>query len=231
MAALSRPVSSPARADNYPPPLLRFLRSGAGSKNRKPARRSPVFRLRGGRRSSAAPEPSSPKVTCTGQVRESGGRRRRRRCWLSEKSKALFSKFQERIFSWWGFLKGERAENSVQDCNDENALNGPFPPQLENAVMLTRCRSAPYRSSSLGGLIWGSSLIEEKGKFGIENGEKLENPSWKNLRIGEENCGMKLEDLVSDFQGIKVNGGCGGAVHPLLLTRCRSEPARRRFSS
>ncbi|CAA0829752.1 Unknown protein [Striga hermonthica] len=225
MASLSRPVSSPARAVNYPPPLLRFLRSGAGSKNRKPARRSPVFGLRGGRRSSAAPEPSSPKVTCTGQVRESGGRRRR--CWLSVKSKALFSKCQERFFSWWVLLKGERAENSVQDCNDENAPDGPSPPPPENAVILTRCMSAPYRSSSLGGLIWGSSLGEEKGKIGIENGANLENLSWESSRIGEENCGMKLEDLVRDFQGIKVNGGGAGAVHPLLLTRCRSEPARK----
>ncbi|CAL1399244.1 unnamed protein product [Linum trigynum] len=67
----AKPISSPGRAEKYyPPPLMRFLRSNVGNKSRGRSRSSPLFvRKRNAATAIEAPEPSSPKVTCMGQVR------------------------------------------------------------------------------------------------------------------------------------------------------------------
>ncbi|CAN0926839.1 hypothetical protein LINGRAHAP2_LOCUS35552 [Linum grandiflorum] len=69
----SKPISSPGRAEKYyPPPLMRFLRSNVASKSRGRSRSSPMFVRKKNTSAAAAieaPEPSSPKVTCMGQVR------------------------------------------------------------------------------------------------------------------------------------------------------------------
>ncbi|PKI38844.1 hypothetical protein CRG98_040766 [Punica granatum] len=75
MKLSAKPISSPGRSDKFPPPLMRFLRSNVGSRSRGRSRASPMF-LRKAQKSSSASvaaestqEPSSPKVTCMGQVR------------------------------------------------------------------------------------------------------------------------------------------------------------------
>ncbi|KAL7095789.1 hypothetical protein ACP275_10G044600 [Erythranthe tilingii] len=73
MKALSKPLNSPGRTDKFPPPLMRFLRSNVGSRSRGKSRSSPMFYLRT-RKTLPGPteptqEPTSPKVTCIGQVR------------------------------------------------------------------------------------------------------------------------------------------------------------------
>ncbi|CAI0446806.1 unnamed protein product [Linum tenue] len=67
----AKPISSPGRAEKYyPPPLMRFLRSNVGNKSRGRSPSSPLFvRKRNAATAIEAPEPSSPKVTCMGQVR------------------------------------------------------------------------------------------------------------------------------------------------------------------
>ncbi|CAI9098061.1 OLC1v1034622C1 [Oldenlandia corymbosa var. corymbosa] len=76
MKTLSKPLSSPSRTDKFPTPLmLRFLRSNVGSRSRGRSRSSPLFILRSKKNAAAIneaaqqQEPSSPKVTCIGQVR------------------------------------------------------------------------------------------------------------------------------------------------------------------
>ncbi|CAA2972368.1 uncharacterized protein LOC111386180 [Olea europaea var. sylvestris] len=72
MKISSKSVSSPSRAEKFPPPLLMFLRSNGGSRSRGRSRASPMFYLRSKKNAAAieaAIEPSSPKVTCIGQVR------------------------------------------------------------------------------------------------------------------------------------------------------------------
>lgn len=71
MSFSSRPVSSPGRAEN-PPLLMRFLRTNAGSRSRhrsraRPRSKRPIFFRR--KNATETQEPSSPKVTCMGQVR------------------------------------------------------------------------------------------------------------------------------------------------------------------
>lgn len=71
-----RPVSSPGQVEKYPPPFMGFLKSNSngGSRSRSRSkgrsRASPLF-VRRNKSAAAAvsQEPSSPKVTCMGQVR------------------------------------------------------------------------------------------------------------------------------------------------------------------
>ncbi|CAI9762060.1 unnamed protein product [Fraxinus pennsylvanica] len=72
MKISSKSVSSPSRAEKFPPPLIMFLRSNGGSRSRGRSRASPMFYLRSKKNAAAietAQEPSSPKVTCIGQIR------------------------------------------------------------------------------------------------------------------------------------------------------------------
>ncbi|KAL3646750.1 hypothetical protein CASFOL_009294 [Castilleja foliolosa] len=199
------------------------------------------------RNSGTIQEPSSPKVTCIGQVRasHSAGKstvsRRRQSCWLLEKTKALLisgeksSRLPKIGFSRWGLFfgsgyckKGAETEDSCTAYSNQksekttNIIDDDFN-DTKNGVILTRCGSDPYKSSSLGGLFWSSSLIEG----GSENEAELRKQSWENSRNEEKDNSMKMEDLlVNKFQELK--GNAGGVVHPLLLTRCKSEPAARR---
>ncbi|KAL0728701.1 hypothetical protein Bca4012_024794 [Brassica carinata] len=69
-----RPVSSPGQVEKYPPPFMGFLKSnsngGSRSRSKGRSRASPLF-VRRNKSAAAAvtQEPSSPKVTCMGQVR------------------------------------------------------------------------------------------------------------------------------------------------------------------
>lgn len=95
----------------------------------------------------------------------------------------------------------------------ESSSSSSSPPK--NALMLTRCRSAPYRSSSLGGRFWGSPLPEK------DDDELQAAP----INVEEEeNSSKEMQNSPENIQEIKKIGG--GTVHPLLLTRCKSEPAR-----
>lgn len=70
-----RPVSSPGQVEKYPPPFMWFLKSnsngGSRSRGKGKSRASPLFVRRNKSAATAAvtQEPSSPKVTCMGQVR------------------------------------------------------------------------------------------------------------------------------------------------------------------
>ncbi|OMO73477.1 hypothetical protein COLO4_27061 [Corchorus olitorius] len=68
MKISGKPISSPGRTEKYPPPLMRFLRSNVGSRSRGRSRSSPMF-VRKKNTAIETQEPSSPKVTCMGQVR------------------------------------------------------------------------------------------------------------------------------------------------------------------
>lgn len=189
MKAGSKPISSPSRSEKFPPPLMWFLRSNVGSKSRGKSRSGPLF-FRKRNIVSDTQEPSSPKVTCIGQVRV-----RRSTRTNSDKSrpfplkcptpwfpKNLFcnprkpnlGSFRPVLRKWVSFFRfgyckkvSVRGDSMVSDrrseCEDteteetyeesETEVVGKesfvctVPPK--NAFLLTRCRSAPYRSSSL----------------------------------------------------------------------------------
>lgn len=136
------------------------------------------------------------------------------------------------------------SNGSDRDCTNKRENRGARSLEIErglvetsssssppkNALMLTRCRSAPYRSSSLGGRFWGSPLAEKDDDDGstgtAENGGKPEeSPAIAIVEEKEEEeSSNQMESSAENVEEIKKIGG--GAVHPLLLTRCKSEPAR-----
>ncbi|KAH7859339.1 hypothetical protein Vadar_010325 [Vaccinium darrowii] len=67
----TQPMSSPSRTEKFPPPLMRFLRSNVGGRSRGKSRASPMFirKKNTATVTETTQEPSSPKVTCIGQVR------------------------------------------------------------------------------------------------------------------------------------------------------------------
>lgn len=231
-----KPISSPSRTEKFPPPLMRFLRSNVGSKSsRGRSRASPMMFLRKKNNATAAAietqEPSSPKVTCIGQVRvrRSSTRRRRRSdaptrrpCrWIRD---ALFCPcFRRKIkpnssstFQRWvsffraGFLRKPKirtnstppretpfhggVEISVPETPVVAAVYGGDEEEEEtakvlisssstppkNALLLTRCRSAPYRSTSLASRFWGSPLKNEQNQEEKEVEEEEQSTNLKN---------------------------------------------------
>ncbi|KAJ0616421.1 putative transcription factor C2H2 family [Helianthus annuus] len=77
----TKPISSPGRTtttttEKFPPPLMRFLRSNVGNKSRRRSRASPMFVRKKNTLIETTQEPSSPKVTCIGQVRVSRSKKK-----------------------------------------------------------------------------------------------------------------------------------------------------------
>ncbi|XP_076918606.1 uncharacterized protein LOC143579097 [Bidens hawaiensis] len=103
-------------------------------------------------------EPSSPKVTCTGQVKRSNKDQTtvavgRRRNWLRILKTRWFRRLRRRKFWFFRFnccknseklQELKQTESSIIDDELESEL------ATTNANLLMRCKSGPYRSSSLG---------------------------------------------------------------------------------
>lgn len=302
MKLSTKPISSPGRPDKFPPPLMRFLRTNAGNKSRGSSRSrsssSPMFLRKKNKNNTTTietQEPSSPKVTCMGQVRvrrAAASARAPTKChrdfwWLPNalfchhKIKSNSSSYSscscchwkcKPVWPNWWFLFRRKAskvtESSTKtehkELENENRVNvNPFvsnfcssmPPPRE-ALLLTRCRSAPYRSSSLASRFWGSPLRNEE-ETGEEQGTEIENreresterPSLKRESVLEQEGrkDAKLERKLRFFKELEESlrerimesekvrelkrmeeeeEGEGDYAAPLVLTRCKSEPAR-----
>ncbi|KAJ0258896.1 Protamine P1 family protein [Hirschfeldia incana] len=274
MSFSSRPASSPGRTEN-PALLMRFLRTTAGSRSRhrsrsRPRSKRPIFFRR--KNATETQEPSSPKVTCMGQVRinrskkkpkpgtnrvngghlHGGGAtesRRRRRCgwvknafschpfsgklkptcftpaWRKWKSftnvsfsrkseKRSSSSRSEPIFSR-STVEPEEVQKKERKQEEEGEADSDksfptTPPR--NAFLLTRCRSAPYRSPSLG----DNFLVEE---------EETKESHFQ--RHGNDVIASPDDVSVSSVTE-EVKRCVLGSPRRLcmVLTRCKSEPAR-----
>ncbi|KAL1351900.1 hypothetical protein HN51_015777 [Arachis hypogaea] len=317
MKITAKVISSPGRTDKFPPPLMRFLRSNAGSRSRGRSRSSPMF-VRKKNTAIETQEPSSPKVTCMGQVRvrrsaaakrgrsssasasasaaRDGAPPTRCRCWWIRKN-ALFCRLKPNISNkknkkkkkknecrcqpvWpkWGFFRvgSFRRKPSTklkEDCaksesnfqrssydeseaeheeDDESEIyeervnpeagfgSSNTPPK--NALLLTRCRSAPYRSSSLACRFWSSPLRnseEEEEEEEKERHETNEASSQRDSvseeeakRVSERDAKLgflkEVESSNSNAKSEKVveDSKSESETRPIILTRCKSEPAR-----
>ncbi|XAR69049.1 hypothetical protein NMG60_11000502 [Bertholletia excelsa] len=296
MKVSTKVMSSPSRAEKFPPPLMRFLRSNVGSRSRGRSRSSPMFVRK--KNMGQVPEPSSPKVTCMGQVRTrrsskqsaSGGRGRWTRaqarrpcyCWWVRKTVETLRPGSFRPiwrkclrFFRFGFCRraGDRASSLRAESNRKGGIEvdntedqdeeedyeagaeAPFnlssPPK--NALILTRCRSAPYRSSSLASRFWGSPLtndqhsaaskVLQQGGPTSESEPNCRDPDSesKMSQSGEENPGISRESegLINgrtrENEEKDEGGGTGITGRPVILTRSKSEPSywrqRRRLDA
>uniref|UniRef100_A0A2P2Q367 Uncharacterized protein n=1 Tax=Rhizophora mucronata TaxID=61149 RepID=A0A2P2Q367_RHIMU len=284
-------ISSPGRAEKYRPPLARFVRNNVGSKSRGRSRSSPMF-VRKKNAAMETQEPSSPKVTCMGQVRvgrskqdKTRPRKPKRRCkWVQN---ALFCRHFDGelkvksfkpawrklvLFCNVGFSRKPRTreESSRIDSKLGNGRQNTQPQSEKeeeeqskicvptavsppkNALMLTRCRSAPYRSSSLAGIFWGSPLVsketEQQQTTELENRENDWATSKTESTCIESDQGSRLdaesEEKLDFFKELEGSENSTGEriikpakfeelrpekiekFRPLILTRCKSEPAR-----
>ncbi|TKY52901.1 hypothetical protein E2542_SST24423 [Spatholobus suberectus] len=166
----AKPISSPGRTEKFPPPLMRFLRNNAGSRSRGRSRSTTMF-LRKKNTATETQEPSSPKVTCMGQVRvkPSGEAPTKCRCccWVPHRLISVFRCQRKPVWPNWGLLRRKKSDSKVTEGTELNfrvrrnpnydesehedgVTPGAFvsnssttPPR--NALLLTRCRSAPGR--------------------------------------------------------------------------------------
>ncbi|XP_010543386.1 PREDICTED: uncharacterized protein LOC104816329 [Tarenaya hassleriana] len=271
-----RPASSPGRVEKYPPPLMRFLRSssiGVGaisrsrSRSRGRSRSSPLF-VRRSKSSSAAAvaasaavnqEPSSPKVTCMGQVRIRRSKPQTRpgsnvdptrRCkWI--RNALLRRRFAGKLKTWsfnrawtkWASFSipkfrrnSKRKENSpgnepsprvdpdsVRDNgreshegedewenyrNPRRMFVSPASTPPRNALLLTRSRSAPYRSSSLAFRFWESdSQRETEEPNSREEAEEEDEDGERNFRSEGESIDSISRNSVQDPEPDTVTAG------------------------
>ena len=172
---------------------------------------------------------------------------RRKETKVSEDSAITESNFRDRFR-----YESEHADVELEEgeeCEERVNANTPkssTPPK--NAFLLTRCRSAPYRSSSLACRFWGSPLRSEETELEdkelAENerpGSKIEPISDQEGRVNaktKERLGFfkELEDSIRERIGksenvweLKRNDEGEDSGRPLVLTRCKSEPARTAY--
>ncbi|EXC16255.1 hypothetical protein L484_024429 [Morus notabilis] len=295
MKLSAKSLSSPGRTEKFPPPLMRFLRTNVGSKSRGRSRSSPMFVRKKNSNNTAieTQEPSSPKVTCMGQVRVKRSKTTPKspqqqqpscRCqWIPRKSlffrhfpgKITRPKLCRPVWSKWASffqlsfrrkvgirgknqsekIASSRSEDSEEEDEEEKEKEPIFLSSLsppKNALILTRCRSAPYRSSSLACRFWGSPLnSEEEQKKAIENrqeeeeakeeeeeeddddDEKKPSSEMERLSCEEAKVDSEIEEMsrvFKEFDGKRLSESSktGEEIvdRPLILTRCKSEPAR-----
>ncbi|XP_068644867.1 uncharacterized protein [Aristolochia californica] len=246
MKLSSKPVfSSPGRPENFPPPLTRSLLSSNGRSRSRRVRSSPMFR----RKAIETPEPGSPKVTCMGQIRVRKSRQNAspRRCRFCIQSLFSFSsprnpnwrklfafcfrkKVQVREFSQNKDLSPETeavmdsaskptkaaavavaVEEGIIVGKSEEDFAAPSPPK--NALLLMRSRSEPHRSSELANQFRGSPM-GAGDRIAKQEEEEEE---------GKRDCQRRLSEGDRWLEKI-------GRPRPVILTRCRSEPGRRRTS-
>ncbi|KAH9704690.1 hypothetical protein KPL70_011571 [Citrus sinensis] len=171
-------------------------------------------------------EPTSPKVTCMGQVRvkqsskQQQPRKRtrgstKRWCkWMgkNDKSGCFCRRFKgkrlkprslkpvwcKRVLFFHGSFRRKR--KIIEDSLEKNSKFGnksesfeaakvfasPASTPLKNVFLLTRCRSAPYRSSSLASRVWGEEEEEEEEKEQAEAKTEQESGGEKNPTSGRE---------------------------------------------
>lgn len=292
MKLSSKTMSSPGRTEKFPPPLMRFLRSNVGSRSRGRTRSSPMFVRKKNTAIETTQEPSSPKVTCIGQVRvrrskqgsgkaagKAPPRKKTRGCcgWIRNAlcCKHFVLRLKPKSFPpvWWKWVScfrvrfrrkseiredssriesklGDGGEDSEESDNIGNGeaearvlYSSPFSPP-RNAFLLTRCRSAPYRSSSLASRFWSSPLASEgEQKTEAENRD----PASGNEPSSRDSAAEPRTDPETERDSEYLNqsedstsetntkptkpkafktGEEESPARPTVLTRCKSEPAR-----
>ncbi|XP_047328812.1 uncharacterized protein LOC124932239 [Impatiens glandulifera] len=239
-----KPISSPGRTEKFPPPLMRFLKNNVGSKSsRRRYRSTPMFFRKKTAVIEPTQEPSSPKVTCIGQVRvrRSSNRNPSRRrstakeipcssscMWVKKSALSCFNFVKRKWFSPFGYCrKGNlKEEISPVELPEVIKVSPPMKTETEsssvignssssppkNAFLLTRCRSAPYRSTSLASRFLNAEKEDSNFQNSIPTPE-----SRMDHRESESSVGTPAEEVEEREKE---------TVQPLILTRSKSEPAR-----
>ncbi|RLN30480.1 hypothetical protein C2845_PM05G11120 [Panicum miliaceum] len=237
------PAASPGRAEKpqlpapAPPGLARLLlsksRRGGGRSRRAPAT-SPMFVSRG-RSRAADGEPSSPKVTCIGQVRMRKGKKGKKGAAAASKAAAPekgakgYCRCLKKAFLCGGlfdFDSRKRRQKAPSPEVESRARRSPWVFSSRDVAVAAVPKAADPRSGSQGE---GHEDHEEEemvvgvgvfGSIGREEGEKM--------GIGGGSGSEKEED--GDYEQEAQLLSSATTTPPknaLLLMRCRSAPQNR----
>ncbi|KAE9590935.1 hypothetical protein Lal_00023398 [Lupinus albus] len=252
MKLYTKPISSPVRTDKFPPPLFRFWRTNVGNENRGRSRSrsnsnsSTMFVRKKTTNIETIQEPTSPKVTCMGQVRvkrssksneqkispraaaKDGAPVQFRWLWFRKNAFQIKPCHCKPTCPKWGLFfkvgsfrrknrkmkegstkteleaehEGEFDESErVMNCDDDSSFASNYGTTPRNAFSLTRCRSAPYRSSSLASRFWGSPLRNEE-ETEKKQGNEIEN---RGSNYSENDIPHLERNSVSDDEGNRVS--------------------------
>lgn len=179
----------------------------------------------------------------------------RRKSKIREDSLEKDSKFGDKSESFVQENEHEHEEEGAREAAKVFVSPASTPPR--NAFLLTRCRSAPYRSSSLASRFWGEEEEEDtetaqaEAKTEQESGGE-ENPTSRRESICRDSDQQPRKDpeteeklsFFKEFEGPidkirerfvksanieaeeEEEEELVTTIRPLILTRCKSEPAR-----
>ncbi|KNA09074.1 hypothetical protein SOVF_156940 [Spinacia oleracea] len=214
LSSISKPISSPGRTDKFPPPLMRFLRSNVGSRSsRGRTRRRPLFMRRKKSLTAASAiettqEPSSPKVTCIGQVRVRRSKSKNR-----NKSSQVSKTTRSQKCSGNENDNGNVVDESNNSCCCLNLqkfckLKLCCKPKFRKWVLFFNCRSVKVRTNSSK---FGSSRFEQDDE---QQGKEV-----VRVRDEERRVSISIETEMTTTTTTPPKNA-------LLLTRSRSAPYR-----
>ncbi|PVH61719.1 hypothetical protein PAHAL_3G102400 [Panicum hallii] len=233
------PAASPGRAEKpqlpapAPPGLARLLlsKSRRGGRSRRAPATSPMFVSRG-RSRAADGEPSSPKVTCIGQVRMRKGKKgaaAAAKAAAPEKGAKGYCRCLKKAFLCGGLFDfdSRKRRQKAPSPEVERARRSPWVFSSRDVAVAAVPKAADPRSGSQGE---GHEDDEEEemvvgvgvfGSIGREEGEKL--------GIGS-GCGSEKEEEDGDDEREAQLVSSATTTPPknaLLLMRCRSAPQNR----
>ncbi|KAK9724065.1 hypothetical protein RND81_05G045300 [Saponaria officinalis] len=218
LSSSSKPISSPGRTDKFPPPLMRFMKSDVSSRSRGRSRASPLFFRRKRSVNSTSTiettqEPSSPKVTCIGQVRV---RRSKNQSGNKPKPKLKLKIRERRNFDlccWFRkpclFLKCFR-----------------MPKWKWRWIFLFNCRDGRVRTAVSSSKNSGSARFEEGKEQRFEGQDQKQARHFQMPHFNED------EMYESGRRSSVSEMGTTSTAPPknaFLLTRCRSSSLASRF--
>ncbi|CAI8602641.1 unnamed protein product [Vicia faba] len=250
-----KPISSPSRMEKFPSPLMRFLKTNAGNRSRgrlKSKSSNSMFQILRKKNTTSTSietkEPSSPKVTCMGQVRSSKQTTAKKGlsgdgaptkcrcrfwwfphtdCWFRRKGKASKASTKNGPKSKESEREQQQQQHEEEEDNRQVKVKAFVSTPPRNALLLTRCKSAPYSSSSLASRFWDSPARSEE----TEQPNEKQSESVSKLRFFTE-----LEDSVRERMNESESVGelkrkeedkVDSVGFPIVLTRCKSERTRR----
>ncbi|XP_044955572.1 formin-like protein 16 [Hordeum vulgare subsp. vulgare] len=223
---MKQPAASPGRAEKpqlpAPPGLARLLlsKSRRGARSRRAPATSPMFVSRGRSRAAAAAgadgEPSSPKVTCIGQVRMRKGKKGGKKAPpVDKEGKGRgYCRCLKKAFLCGGLFDFDRTTRRRK---------GP-PPEAE------RARRSPWVFSSRDVAVAAapkapdpaSDRAEEEEERSVERDEKADEP-------GTDSRGKEEEGECEEGEAAELVSSATATPpkNALLLMRCRSAPQNR----
>ncbi|OEL16977.1 hypothetical protein BAE44_0022004 [Dichanthelium oligosanthes] len=238
------PAASPGRAEKpqlpapAPPGLARLLlsKSRRGGRSRRAPATSPMFVSRG-RSRAADGEPSSPKVTCIGQVRMRKGKKGKKVAAAAGKAAAPekggakgYCRCLKKAFLCGGLFEfdSRKRRQKAPSPEAERGRRSPWVFSSRDVAVAAAPKAADPRSGSQGEGHHDEDEEEEMvvgmgvfGSIGREEGEKM------GISVGSCDGEKEVDDDDEPEAQLVSSATTTPPKNALLLMRCRSAPQNR----